>query len=129
MVTEGFEEYYKMSKNFLSPMNDISKTVWNLCRRASQGSLEMVSDNLNRGAQQLKHFSAVKRPEELLQLQKECLQENISAWMSNAQKLTNLSMSYFEEINKSFSSNISNMKDQQQNGVNPGGAKGTEKTK
>ena len=127
MITEGFEQYYKLSKNFMNPLNnDVSKTVLELCRRVNQGALEIAGDNLNRTAEQMKRFSSVKRPEELLTLQKECLTENLSAVMSDIQKWVTLSLGSFEEVSKNFSSHL---KDQAQSNLNPGGNKGTEKNR
>ena len=122
MVTEGYEQYFKLGKNFMNPWNDVNKTVWDICRRANQGALEIAGENLNRTADQLKRFSSVKRPEEVPALQKECLNENISAWMADFQKLLNLSMSGFEEVNKTFTSNL---KGQPQDTMGSGGSKGS----
>jgi hypothetical protein len=127
MVTEGFENYYKLGKNFLNPWNDIGKTVLDLCRRANQGTLEIAGDNLTRTAEQLKRLSSVKRPEEIINLQKECLNENISAWMSDFQKLLNLSLNSFEEINKTFNSNLKEQ--QHQNPMGASGSKNTERSR
>lgn len=126
MITDGFEQYYKFSKNFLNPLNDVSKSVLDLCRRLNQGTLEIAGDNLNRTALQLKRMSSVKRPEELLNLQKDLLSENLSAWMSDIQKWNTLAKDCFEEMNKSFSCHL---KDQQSNAQHPGNSKGTEKTR
>lgn len=120
MVTDAFEQYNKLGKNFLNPWSDVSKAFMDLYRRANQGSLEVAGENLTRAAEQLKRFSCVKRPEELLGLQKECLNENITAWMSDFQKLMNISLGSFEEINKTFTTNI---KEQ------PGATAGTSSTK
>lgn len=125
MVTEGFEQYYKLGKNFLNPWNDVGKTVLDICRRANQGTLEIAGENLNRTAEQLKRFSSAKRPEEIINLQKDCLNENITAWMGDFQKLLNLSLGSFEEINKTFSTNLK----EQQNTTGSGGTKTTERTR
>ncbi len=114
MVTEGFEQYFKLGKNFTNPWSDVSKTILDLCRRVNQGTLEIAGENLDRTADQLKRFSSVKRPDEAINLQKECLNENITAWMSDFQKLMNLSLSSFEEINKNFTTSL---KDRDQQGT------------
>lgn len=126
MVTDGFEQYYKLGRTFLSPWNDVGKTVLEICRRANQGTLEIAEENLTRTADQLKRFNTVKRPEEFLNLQKECLNENITAWMGDIQKLINLSLGSFEEMNKSFTTNL---KEQQQTttAYSSGTTRGTEK--
>ena len=127
MVTEGFEQYYKLGKNFLNHWNDVGKTVLDLCRRTNQGTLEIAGENLNRTADQLKRFSSAKRPEEIINLQKECLSENITAWMGDFQKLLNLSLGSFEEINKTFTSNL---KEQQNTASSSGNtSKTTERTR
>ena len=110
MLTEGFEQYFKLGKNFLNPWSDAGKTLTDFLRRTNQGTLEIAGDTLSRTAEQLKRFSTAKRPEEILNLQKECLNENVTALMSDYQKLINLSLGSFEEMNKTFTSTV---KDQQ----------------
>ena len=73
MVTEGFEQYYKLNKNFMNPWNDVGKTVWDLCRRANQGTMEIAGENLNRAADQLKRM---KR----LGVQPSFLMNHVSFW-------------------------------------------------
>lgn len=113
MVTEGFEQYLKLGKTFLNPWGDIGKTYMEIYRRANQEALTIAGENLNRTADQLKRFSDVKRPDELFNLQKEYLNENISAIMGDVQKLINISLGSIEEINKAFTTTL---KEPQQQG-------------
>lgn len=111
MVTEGFEQYFKLGKSFLNPWNNLGKSYMEIYRRANQEVLDITGDSLQRTVNQLRDFSNVKRFNELSDLQKNCLNNNISAMMSDFQKLMNIYLGSIEELNKSFTTHL---KDQQQ---------------
>jgi len=129
MGTEGFEQYLKMGKLVSTPWNDIGKAFLEVCRRGTQEVMDITSDNLIRTADQIKRFgTATKRPEELFNFQKECLNENTTAFVGTLQRVGNICLSSVEELNKVFTSNF---KDQQSGTYNSndtfGGKKQTEK--
>ncbi len=100
MYTEGFDQWLKMSKYLSSPMGDFSKTFAELVRRNAQKNLEMISDNFARFSDQCKRLGNVRKPEDLLNLQKDILSEDIAATINNAQTLVHSTMENMEEITK-----------------------------
>ncbi len=104
MYTEGFEQWLKLGKNVAAPFGDFGKTATEIGRRAMEQHLELLGENFSRYSDQLRRLSNVRKPEELLQLQKECLSENVTATIENTQKLLRLSMENVSELTKAFSS-------------------------
>lgn len=102
MITEGFEQWFKLNKAFTGPINDWGKAATEICQRTAQQNLEMFGDNLSRTADQLKRLGAAKKPEDLLNLQKDIVNENTTATMDNIQKLINTSLENMEEFSKIF---------------------------
>lgn len=107
MNTENFEQWYKQSKNFANPMNELNKTMTDLCRRATQEGLEIVSDNVSLLSDQMKRLSNIRKPEDYLNLTREYMTENMNASMSNVQKIMQLSMRTLEEMSH-LSNNLPN---------------------
>ena len=105
MYTEGFDQWMKMNKNFSSPMSDLSKATTNICRNLTQEGMEMLTDNISLVSDQMKRISSVRKPEDYLNLSRECITEDMNAWMSNIQKIMQLSMQTMEELTR-LSSNL-----------------------
>jgi len=127
MVTEGYEQYINFGKNFTNPWNNMGKTALDIYRRVGQEALEITEENLIRTADQLKRCGSAKRPDEWFNLQKEFLNENLNAWLSNCQRCLNFGLGNVEEFNKAMNSNI---KDQQGSSSGTSSSRGTtERTK
>jgi hypothetical protein len=98
MNTEGFEQLFKM-KN-LSPLGDLGKTSTDIFHRITQQNLELISGNLSRISEHLKRLGNIKKPEDLLLLQKDFINENLTAAIENTQKIIHLTMENMEEFTK-----------------------------
>ena len=104
MFIDGFEQWSKLNKNFSLPLDEFSKETASLYRRIAQKNLEWVSENLSRTSDQLARLSNTKKPEEFLNVQKECLNENMKATIENIQKITQLIMENIQEFTKLWAS-------------------------
>lgn len=104
MHSEDFEQWFKLNKGLTHPLSGWSKAVTEIWRRTTQQNLELIGENFSRLSDQLKRLSNVKKPEDLLTFQKDCLNENISATIENVQKILQLSMENFEEFTKLYGS-------------------------
>ena len=102
MYTESFEQWYKMNKNLFNPnpVNDLNRHTTEMWHRITQQNLEMVGETVTRLTEQLNRLSHIKKPEDALKLQSECLQENIQASMDSAQKILSATMKNMEECTK-----------------------------
>jgi hypothetical protein len=104
MYTEGFEQWMKMSKNMNVPLGDFGRAMTDICRRFAQQNAEMLSDNFELWTDQLKRLSSVRRPEDFLALQKDIINEDVSASIQCMQKCIHSTVEAIEECNKLFSS-------------------------
>lgn len=100
MYNEGFEQFAKLSKHITAPMSEWHKAATDIAQRMTQQQIEIVSENFSRLSDQMKRFSHIKRPEDVITLQKDCLNEDISAVIENSQKLVHMSMENMEELTK-----------------------------
>lgn len=104
MYAEGFEQWFKLNKNFTTPMNDLNKATTDICRRMTQEGLEILGDNVTLASDQMKRMSNIRKPEDYLNLTRECLTEDLNAGISTLQKLMQLSMQTIEEMTRLSSS-------------------------
>lgn len=100
MYTEGFDQWLKMSKYLSSPMGDWSKTLTEIIRHTTQQNLEMIGENFSRLSDQCKRLSHARKPEDLLNLQKDILNEDITVAINNTQTLIHTTVENMEEITK-----------------------------
>lgn len=100
MYTEGFEQWFKLNKNFTTPVNDINKATTDICRRLTQEGLEILSDNVTLVSDQMKRLSNIRKPEDYLNLTRECLTEDLNAGVATIQKMMQLSMQTIEEMTR-----------------------------
>jgi hypothetical protein len=106
MYTEGFDQWIKMNKNMTSPLTEWNKATTELCQRAMQQNLELMGENFSRASNQLKRFTSVRKPEELLSLQKECFNEGLTTMLENTQKLIHTTMENLEQFTKLLGSTM-----------------------
>jgi hypothetical protein len=100
MYNDSFEQWLKANKNFTAPLGEWNKLSTDLLRRISQENIEMMSDNFSRWSDQLKRFGDVKKPEDLINVLRECINENITATMENSQQLLHSTVEHMEECAK-----------------------------
>lgn len=100
MYHESFDQLFKVNKNLTAPVSEWNKTLNEIGKRIAEQNLEIIGDNFNRISSQLKRLSSVRKPEDLFNLQKDCLSENISASIDVAQKISHMAMENMEEIAK-----------------------------
>lgn len=93
MTTENFEQWFKINK--LSETSDIVK-------RISEENMDLMEENLARVSNQMKRLANVKNVEDLINLQKDCWSENISAGAQNLQRLFQMGIETQEEILKKW---------------------------
>jgi len=89
MLNEHFEQWTK-NKNMFAPTSEWSKQVTELChmcQHIAQKNLEIANESVFRWSDQLKRFSNIKKPEDFFNLQRECINENITACLQNMQTL------------------------------------------
>jgi hypothetical protein len=102
MYIEGFEQWFKLNRNLTTPFTDLNKATTELCRLLAQENLEIIEENFSRWSDQVKRLSSVRKPEDLIHLQKECIHENVQASIGNIQKLVQISLKNFEEFSKIY---------------------------
>jgi hypothetical protein len=98
MYTEGFDQWIKMNKSFAVPLSEMSKVTSDICKRISEQNLDIINKNLSRLSTQLKRFGNIKEADDIINIQKDCLSENIAANIETMQNLFRLSISSMEEI-------------------------------
>ncbi len=100
MYTENYEQWFKTSKSFATPLNEWNKTTQEMCQRFTQQQMSLISNQCSRFSEQMKRLTNVKKPEDFVQLQKECLHENIAASIENMQNILLMTMENLEELSK-----------------------------
>lgn len=100
MFTDTQDQWFKSSKSFATPLNEWNKTTNEMCQRFTQQQLSLISTHFSRVSEQMKRFTSVKKPEDFMQLQKECLQENIAASIESMQNMLLMTMENLEELSK-----------------------------
>ncbi|MFZ2314266.1 MAG: phasin family protein [Gammaproteobacteria bacterium] len=99
-TNQGFESFLNMGKNLQHPMSDLNKATTEICQRLVQENIDILEENVSRFSDQLKRLGRVHRPEELISLQKDCFNEDISAAIQNMQKYVHMSMESMEDLTK-----------------------------
>lgn len=102
MYLEGFEQWYKMNKNLSTPVSDLSKATTEIFKRITEQNLEIIGENYSRFSEQLRRLSTIRKPEDLLNFQRDCLNENWTAALKNSQRLMHLTLENFEELSRLY---------------------------
>lgn len=100
MYNEGFEQFFKLGKHISTPVEEWNKAAAGILHKVAEQNMEILNDNFSRFSDQMKRLSNVKRPEDLITLQKDCINEDISSVIENSQKIVHMSMENIEEITK-----------------------------
>lgn len=103
MYNEGLEYLNKLNKNLAGPLTELNKAAVEVMHKAAQQHIEIASENIARLSEQVKRAGKVKKPEEIIDLQKEYLNENISAAVDNMQKILQMNIQHIEELTKTCS--------------------------
>jgi len=106
MITDGFEQWLKLNKNLNTPITEWGKASSELYRHLSEENIEILNETLSRVAEQMKRLSNVRSPEDLLNLQKECISEDVHAMIKHWQKISHLQQEGVEECIKSVSGTL-----------------------
>lgn len=102
MYTGDMENMFKEG-GFGGSLTSLGKVTTDIYRRTAHENLELISDNLSRLSDQFKKLSNIKKPEDLISLQKECLSEDITATIQTSQKLMHLFMQNMEDLTHLYS--------------------------
>jgi len=106
MNSEAFEQWFKMNKNLnMSSLNGWNKNINDALCQIAEKQLDCISDCVSNScstlSEQFKQLSRSK-PENFLAIQKESINQGMSAWLSNTQKILNTSVETMEEISKLY---------------------------
>lgn len=107
MYAEGIEQLLKANKGFTAPLGEWNKVSADLGRRLLEQNLELLSDdleiiseNFSLLSDQLRRVSHVKKPDELMNVVRDCMNENINTSIENSQRLLRSTMEHFQEAVK-----------------------------
>ncbi len=100
MYIEGFEQWFKVNKNVSAPISEWNRAVTEISSRVMRQNIELMGENFSRLSDQFKRFSSVRRPEELIALQKDCLNENVSASINGLQKMVQTTIDNLEDFTR-----------------------------
>ena len=104
MYTEGFEQWFRVNKNMATPLTEWNKTCTDLCRRSTQQQLDLIGENFSRLSERLKRFSNIRKPEDFFNLQKDSLNEDVTASIECMQKCIHNAMENMEELTRLWGS-------------------------
>jgi hypothetical protein len=100
MSTESIDQWFKLNKNITAPLNEWTKVTTDICQRMTQQNLTIAEENISRLSDQWKRLSNVRKIEDYLTLQKDVLNEDMSAAMKVAQDVTHTYMEAMEDLTK-----------------------------
>lgn len=104
MFNESFEQWYK-NKNFFTPTNEWSKQVTegcHLCQQMAQKNLELANENVLRLSDQFKRLTNIKKPEDFFNLQRDVINENMTACIQSMQTLLSTCAEGMDECMKLY---------------------------
>jgi len=100
MYNEGFEQWFKLNKNFNAPINEWNKVTTDICKRIAAQNLEIIGESYSLFSERLKRLSNIKKPEDFINLQKDILNEDLTLTLEYLQKIIHLSMENMDELTK-----------------------------
>jgi hypothetical protein len=95
--TESSQQWFQFNKNWANSVNSFNQITTQTFRDLARQNLELIGENFNRFSDQMRRFSTIKRPEEFVDLGRECINENISA---SVETLQNILQMYLTNIDK-----------------------------
>lgn len=104
MNIEGYEQWIKLNKNLTTPLSEWNKAATDVYQHMTEHHLAMIRDNFSHLSNQFKRFSDVKKLEDLLDLQKECLNDDLNLLIEDMQKCSQTSLESLEELAKLWGS-------------------------
>lgn len=96
MYNDSFEQLFK-TKGFSTPVSEFQKSFLEILRRSTQQQLELASENIAKFSEQVKRLSRIKKPEDLVDLQKDIFNEDVSSGIETSQRLMHIFMENLEE--------------------------------
>lgn len=102
MYIEGFEQWFKLNKNIGMPLHEWNKITTDICKRMAAQNLEILGEGYSRFSERLKRLTNIKKPEDLINLQKDILNEDITLTLAYLQKMVHLSLENMDELAKSW---------------------------
>jgi hypothetical protein len=103
MHSHDFEQMFKLNKSFGMPFLEWNRTTLEIMKHLSEKNLKLLGDYFELLSDQCKRLSACKS-EEFFEVQKDIMNENMTAQMENIQKCIQNNMESWEEIAKVWGS-------------------------
>lgn len=100
MYTEQFDQWLKTSKNLTTPLTELNKATAEIYRKIAEQHLEILTENANRISDQVQRLSTIKHTDDLLILQKDCLNENAQAVIESMQIMLNTTLESIDTFNQ-----------------------------
>lgn len=100
MNHDGFEHWMKTGKSWMGPLAEWNKVSTDMMRKLAQQNMELIGENFSRMSDQLKRLSSAKRPEDFINVQRDCLNEDLSAAMESVHKMIHTTMENMEEFTR-----------------------------
>lgn len=100
MYNDNFEQMLKFNKTLNTPLNEWTKTLTDISKRVTDQHLELFGNQYACVSNHLKRLSTVKKPEDLLTLQKELICELITTNIENTQKIMHTAQENLDECAK-----------------------------
>lgn len=99
MFTEQYEQWFK-AMNKPQAMSEWTKLGTDIFQRSAAQQWRMVEENVTRITDQTKRFASVRKPEDFFNLQKECINENLTASINCVQTMMKSAMENVDAITK-----------------------------
>lgn len=105
MASDNYEQWFNLNlnRNLGLPLNELNKTTSEILKRSAERNLEIYAEAFTRFTDQLKRLSSIKKPEDLLNLNKEFFNENVSALIDDSDKITQTISENLHDLTKLLS--------------------------
>jgi hypothetical protein len=98
--TESSQQWFQFNKNWATSLSSFNKITTETFRDLARQNLELIGENFNRFSDQMRRFSSIKRPEELIDFGRECINENISSNIETLQKILQMYLTNMESFSE-----------------------------
>lgn len=112
MLNTNYDQLFRMGKNFNLPFNEWSKAAAAISQRVMAHNLGIIGEQCSLVSDQLNRLTTIKKPEELLNMQKEFLSENLSLGLKSAKETMALSLENVDELTKLWSTTAAKVTEQ-----------------
>lgn len=104
MYSEGFDKWTKLNKNMIGPLSEWHKSHAELYQKILEQQLELAGEGVSRLSTQIKKIGTLKKPEDVINYNKECVTENITATIDYWQKMLQTYLDGVDETSKIYTS-------------------------